>query len=143
MAKRVNQLRWTIEKAATEFGINSKTITTRLTSNGIKPEVDGQFSTKQICDVVFGDLSGARLRKELALASQEERRDKIEAKEYVKAADVEAVWIGYLSHIKEVIGQSELAEHRKQEILTQLREIPRSEFFQAKLKPEAEEEDEG
>lgn len=131
-------MKWTPESAQIEFGPDAKTITKRIKTGNIVPAADGTYSTKQICAAIYGDMDGARLRKELALASQEERRDRQEARELIEAAQVQQVWAGYLVHVRQVIRHSELSELRKREILGQLREIPPDEYFKT-TKPEADE----
>ena len=56
-------IRWTLEKAATEFGLDRTTLSKRITSSGITAGDDGKFGTLQICSAVFGDIEGEKLRE--------------------------------------------------------------------------------
>src|SRR5215469_7384821 len=55
--------RWTIEAAAGDFLIDSRTLRNRIRSLGLEPGKDNKFSTQDICKSVFGDYNGERLRK--------------------------------------------------------------------------------
>ena len=56
-------IRWTLEKAAMEFGLDRTTLSKRITTAGIVAGEDKKFSTAQICEAVFGDLEGEKLLK--------------------------------------------------------------------------------
>lgn len=72
-----NTRRWTIEIAAAEFGINPRTLSSRIKTNGIIPGKDRQFSTAQICQAIYGNIDGEKLRKATADADiAEVDRDK-------------------------------------------------------------------
>src|SRR4051812_24982663 len=47
-------VRWTVEHAATEFGLDRRTLAKRLRDESIEPGGDGKFSTRDICDALFG-----------------------------------------------------------------------------------------
>ena len=129
MARKTEGIKWTAESAQSEFGRDAATIQKRLKIANIEPDKSGFFSTAQICAAIYGDMEGAKLRKELALASQEERRDRKEARELIEATAVELVWEGYLTHVRQVIRHSELSATKKRELLDQLKEIPAEEYF--------------
>ena len=73
-------IRWSQEQAATEFGINVRTLATKIKTGGITPGQDHKFSTAQICAAVFGSLEFERRRKLSADAdlSEIERDQKLE-----------------------------------------------------------------
>ena len=83
----VKSIRWTLELAASEFPINRTTLGKRLKQANIKPDADQRFSTKSICDAVFGNLAGERLRlvreqaDRVALENAKERRELISVRE--------------------------------------------------------------
>src|SRR6185369_3485780 len=83
----VKSIRWTLELAASEFPINRTTLGKRLKQANIKPDKDQRFSTKSICDAVFGNLAGERLRlvreqaDRVALENAKERRELISVRE--------------------------------------------------------------
>jgi len=72
-------IRWTLEKAATEFGLDRTTLSKRITTAGILAGADKMFSTADICAAVFGDIEGEKLREKRHQANllemeEEERR---------------------------------------------------------------------
>jgi hypothetical protein len=75
MAAIPQRLTWTQERAASEFGLNPRTLATRLKQSGAKPDEQGRWSTKQIATAVFGDLELERIRKTRAEADEVERRN--------------------------------------------------------------------
>jgi hypothetical protein len=52
-----------LEQAAGEFGLDRKTLRKRIRQAGIEPGQDGKFSIRQMCEVVFGDLTTERFEK--------------------------------------------------------------------------------
>ena len=82
--KTPTTIRWTVEIAAREFGLNPRTLTKRLTASSVTAGADGRYSTAQMVSVVFGDKSAEELREtteradKLALANAKTRRDLIE-----------------------------------------------------------------
>lgn len=63
MSKAFTAIRWTISAAASEFGCDDKTLSSRIRRESIEPGEDGKFSTAQICAALFGDIGQHRLRK--------------------------------------------------------------------------------
>jgi hypothetical protein len=47
-------VRWTVEHAATEFGLDRRTLAKRIREKSIEEGGDGKFSTHAICEAVFG-----------------------------------------------------------------------------------------
>lgn len=56
-------VRWTIEGAASEFGLNPRTVATRLKAEGILPGKDKRFATADIHRAICGDYEKERTRK--------------------------------------------------------------------------------
>src|SRR5579859_675063 len=56
-------IRWTLTQAASEFGINPRTVTKRAKAAGIVAGKDGKFSTTDIHDSICGDYERDRTRK--------------------------------------------------------------------------------
>jgi phage terminase Nu1 subunit (DNA packaging protein) len=83
MSKRLTPLRWSVEKAASEFQIDRRTLTKRINAGDIGPGTDGKFSTEQICAAVFGDYRREQLREireratKLELENQCMRKERI------------------------------------------------------------------
>jgi hypothetical protein len=49
-------LKWNVEKAAAEFGLTIMTLRKALSKDSTRPGEDGCYSTKQICEALFGDM---------------------------------------------------------------------------------------
>lgn len=60
--RSVKLIRWGVETAATEFGINPRTLSSRIRTAGLEAGKDGKFSTAQIASAVYGDIDGEKLR---------------------------------------------------------------------------------
>lgn len=90
-------IRWTIENAAAEFGINPRTLSARLKQSGTVPGDDERYSTKEIAAAVFGDLERERIRKTSAEADEIEKRNRerdgelVDVNEFAKEFDAAAV----------------------------------------------------
>jgi hypothetical protein len=63
LPKAITAIRWTVERAASEFQIDRKTLTKRIRAGDVRPGADGKFSTEQICAAVFGDYRREQLRE--------------------------------------------------------------------------------
>lgn len=63
MKRRASSVRWGLEQAAAEFGINPRTLSGNLRRGSIEAGEDSKFSTAQICAAIFGDKAGEDLRK--------------------------------------------------------------------------------
>lgn len=70
--RKLEPIRWTIERAGAEFATNPRTISSRLKGAGVEPGADGKFSTLQICSAVFSDYEQERTRLTKAQADQAE-----------------------------------------------------------------------
>ena len=83
---------WTLEAAAKEFGRSRTTVTARLADTSAKPDADGKFTTKQICDALFGSAHQARLREANSRAELAEARTAILHRRWLPADMVEMAW---------------------------------------------------
>lgn len=139
---KMKRLEWTLERACAEFGINPRTLSKNIKTAGIEPAfASGTFSTKQICQAVYGDLDSAKLK----LVQAQARKAEVEAanaeKNNVPIAQVKKVWADYIIGCRALIANSELNENVRQDVTSSLAEIDVSEYFQDKV--EAVEESNG
>ena len=88
MPKAIATLRWTVERAASEFQIDRKTLTKRIRAGDILPGADGKFSTEQICAAVFGDYRREQLREMRARADKLEIETQSMREERIPIEDV-------------------------------------------------------
>ena len=120
-APKHQAIRWTIEKAATEFGVNRGTLTKKLRTNETEPAEDGKFSTKQIVSAIYDDSQSERTRlyreqaDRLAIANAKSRSEQVDAETVFKA--YEGVFIA----IRQTILASNLGDAEKSELLANLR----------------------
>ncbi len=82
-------MKWTIHKAASEWLIDSKTLTKRLRAIGHDPKPRQTFSTSEISAAVCGDLTAERIRAERARADLMEQKRKENDRELVRLDDVQ------------------------------------------------------
>lgn len=84
------EVRWTVEHAATEFGLDRRTLAKRIRTAGIPAWGDGKFSTQDILRALYGDDPGKEKDREQAehfrLKNQELRHER------VPVQDAEEVW---------------------------------------------------
>jgi phage terminase Nu1 subunit (DNA packaging protein) len=114
-------LRWTLEKAAMNFGIHRSTLTKKLRVGDTEPGPDGKFSTQQIVAAIYNDSNSERTR---LYREQGDRLALENAKSRSEQIDVESVWKTYegiFSAMRKTILASPLTDAEKAEALAQLR----------------------
>ncbi len=79
-------MKWTILKAATEFGVSRETIRRGLSTNGVKSKEE--YTTREIHGAISGDLKAARTREALANAIAAERENRIAEGELMETQEV-------------------------------------------------------
>ena len=131
MPAKIQRIKWTVSKAATEFGYDKKTIVTRLKATGAS--LKGTLTTRQIVAALYGDASAEKLRLMRSEANIRAREDAVGAKELVSAKTVQAVWSEIFVLMREKIISSRLSEDEKADLLATLREIPPDEYFAARV----------
>lgn len=115
-------IRWTKEKAATEFGINPRTLAGRLATQGIRPAADQRFSTSDICKAVFGDIDGERLRLIREQADKASLENAKTRGDLVSASDMrKVVERGLAAMIEAVKAASNLEHEDKAKILNHIK----------------------
>jgi len=83
-------VRWTIEGAASEFGLNPRTVAQRVKGAGVLAGSDGLFSSVDIHRAIWGDLDRERLRKvteeadDLAIANTTARDELVDKADFLK-----------------------------------------------------------
>lgn len=88
MPKRHDAIKWTVERAAQEFGVDHRGLASALRRAGLEP-VDGHYTTAQIAQAIYGDLEAEKIRTERARADLleielAEKRGSVVAVEEVK-----------------------------------------------------------
>lgn len=138
--KTATAIRWTIERAASEFGINPRTLSKRLkTSSAIKGS-DGMFSTMQIAAAVFGDYESERTRLTKAQADLAELKLGEEERRLIPREAVLFAWEQIIVGFRQkILNLERMTEQEKSDVLADLQQIPVSEYF-VKERTDMEEE---
>lgn len=116
-------LRWTTEHAATEFGLDRRTLAKRLRALSIEPGRDRKYGTLDICKAVFGDDPRNEVAREQA-RNFRLKNDTL-AEERIPIGDIDAVWDPVLQNTAACLKEHKgavLTEELINEIFTRLRE---------------------
>ena len=128
MAK-TESIRWTVERAATEFGLARETLSNRIKRAGIIAGADGRWSTKQICAAVHGDFESEKLRN---------LRDDAEIKEFelgrlkrqlVEAEKVFETWSAVFVALRQAVWNCDAPEVYRRRWLAEIQDINRDDYF--------------
>jgi hypothetical protein len=121
--KTTKAIRWTRERAASEFKLNPRTLVNRLRQQDIFPNREGKYTTLQICAAVFGDIDGEKLSlvREQRIKLQLENQ---EAKGELIRVDSIAEFLGkFLSAAKQrILSNLKLDDDEKDKILKELQQ---------------------
>lgn len=128
MAKPQKAIKWTLILAATEFGLDSVTLSKRLRAEGIEPDADGYFTTKQIIIAVAGDLDREKTRNEAAKADLHEMKRDLERSKLIPADRVRASLEELKVAISQVIDHSHLEQKQKATIYANLQKLGERDF---------------
>lgn len=129
MPAKINAIKWTVSKASTEFGLDSKTITKRLKALEVDPN-SKVLTTKQICAAIFGDMAGQKLRETTHRANLLAIEEKQEIGELIPRINAVRLWSEVIALLREkIMGTTRLTEDERRDILAGLRDIPPTEYF--------------
>lgn len=121
MPRKSEPIRWTVDRAAVEFGIAHKTLRTKLALAGTNPGEDGRYSTKQIDAAIHDDISEERIRL------TKEQADKTALQNAIIRAERPTVEAVYKTHegiyiaLRQTILASHLNDAEQAECLEDLR----------------------
>jgi hypothetical protein len=127
--KAPRQIRWNIEVAAREFGINPRTLSANLVKADQQPGEDGMFSTPQVCSAVFSDYEQENTRLRKAQADQAELDLSVARKEVVPVEIAFQTVSNMLFSVRRVIETSDLPTESKDEIYEQLQGLKPDDFI--------------
>jgi hypothetical protein len=134
-AVNTQQIHWTINAASVEFGLHRATITKRLAAAGIDPAFsDGTFSTTQICRAIFSDKQSEQTRLIAANADLAEIDLDEKRRSLVPISMVERVWNATLADMRNKISYAQIPQNVKEDLVKDLQDVPREEYFNAKAK---------
>ena len=122
-------IRWSLTNAATEFGCVRETLKRGFKQNGIDADAeDGKFTTAQVCQALFGDLTGEKVRLTRAQADRVEMENKQAAKVLINVDDAILAVHQFTFAIRQKILLSGLTEHEKNNLLLELQRIGEMDF---------------
>lgn len=113
-------IRWTVEWAASEFGINPRTLSARLKQNGATGGDDLKFSTKQIATAIYGDLEREKIRLTSAEADAQERENKLAIGELIEVAEIQRRFAPIMVELVRIVRASALSDADQDALLSQL-----------------------
>lgn len=117
---KAEPLRWTLGLAATEFGADRRTLSTRAKTSGLVPGDDGKFSTRQIAAIIYGDMAGEKLRKMRAEADLAELERDTLLKEVAPLALFDQMVARMAAGIRAIIGRSKLTDQEQYDIVEEM-----------------------
>jgi hypothetical protein len=133
-------LRWSLNKAAEEFGFARQTVKNRVVRAGISPEC---YSTRQITAALYGDKEAAEIRRANAQATLAEMECAERAKDLLPTRIVTAVWQDHIGKLKDVVSSLEMTKKERAKMMAVLRDIPISEYSTTAVEPGDEDSPEG
>ena len=112
--------RWTIARAAIEFGLDRKTLAKYLARDSTFPGEDGMYSTCEIVAAIRGDLTAERTLLTKAQRRREEIKLAMEMEDVIPQQRVYELLENIFLAIKSKITGSHLSEAEQDAILTDL-----------------------
>jgi hypothetical protein len=120
---RFDPIRWTVNRAADEFGLDRHALSGRLKRSDECPGPDNLFSTQQICRVVFGDLESERIREVRSKADLNEQQLRKQAGQLVDVEDFARRYDPIFTNFVRVVKSSKLTEDDQIEILNEVAKL--------------------
>ncbi len=117
---KADAFRWSINRAAMEFGADNMTLEKRRRAAGIEPGEDGYYSTRDIASLIFGDKEAETIRKISAEARQVELKNAITEGELIPVASVIKICARILVPVRQKILSSSLSEQERHDMLEDL-----------------------
>lgn len=121
--RNVKTIRWTLELAASEFGLNPRTLAQRIKRAGVLPGEDKRFSTSDIAASIYDDYERQRTRKtkeeadDIALKNAASRGDLVDKQDFLKR--LEPVCVA----MKQRVMQCSMSDAEKDGLLADLAKL--------------------
>lgn len=123
-------MRWKINRAAPEFGVDRRTLAKRLADAG-EAEGAGGYTTRQILAALYGDLDGEKLRKLSAEADLAEMERDEQARALIRADIVEGTWNEALTNLRAIVMAADIPKVTRAQLIKQLHDIPIHDYREA------------
>lgn len=117
-------IRWTIERASIEFGTSPPTLGKALSQASIGPASDGTYTTRQICEGLFGSMHVEKIRTQHELARKLELENAATTASVVDRAELEKGFAQLADALVGVVKNSNLDRRSKEDFLHNLASWP-------------------
>lgn len=130
MPRTLKPIRWTVEHAASEWGIDRKTLAKYIRVSGVVTGTDGKFSTRDIDRAVNSDGEAARAALAVSQKNKCDLQVKKLAAELVDPKQCQQLWDSAMVALRTKIADSKIPEEDKRAILKDLQSIPLNEYLE-------------
>jgi hypothetical protein len=117
-------LRWLVDRAALEFGLTPNTLRKALNKNSAQADAAGLYSTRQICDAVFGGLADEKLRTQKELTRKYALENSIMEANYLPRTELLRAFSGLADAMTSIISRSGLSREEQEDLQRELSSIP-------------------
>jgi phage terminase Nu1 subunit (DNA packaging protein) len=128
MPVALKPIRWTLEQAAGEFGIDRDTLAKRLRAASEESGEDRRYATAQIVVAIYGDLDREKTRNEAAKADINEMKRDLDRKRLVPTEAVRQTLEDVRVALGQVIEHSPLDRKSKEAIYANIRDLGKRDF---------------
>jgi hypothetical protein len=115
--------RWSVERASQEFNLTEPTLRKLLSQNSIRASEDGCFSTKEICNAVFGDLASEKLLTQRQLTRKHTNENLIVEGAYVNKLELQKLFSAVADSMCARIEASGLSPEEKVDLRRELASV--------------------
>lgn len=115
--------RWSLNTASAEFGCARETLRGALRQAHIEAGEDQRYSTRQICQALFGDLKAEKTGLTRAQREKIEQENKENAGELIRVDDAIALAGRFAYAARQKILLSKLSEEDKNAVLMELQRL--------------------
>jgi hypothetical protein len=117
-------LRWSVERASTEFKIAPGTLRKSLGQSGAEPDSGGCFSTEQLCQALFGSMHVEKLATQRELTKRYRLDNTIVEASVLNRAKIEQALAAIADAMVSRIRASQLNRQEQDDLLANLAGIP-------------------
>ena len=126
--RRQEALRWTIQRAATEFGHDRTQLERRRRALGIEPGDDGCFTSQDIALMIFGDKEAEQIGLIAAQRREVEMRNQRAEGELMPVERVAILGERYVTAVRQVVLNSRLSDAEKKDALEEIVQLQETDW---------------
>jgi phage terminase Nu1 subunit (DNA packaging protein) len=130
MPRALKPIRWTIEHAASEWGVDRKTLAKYIRVSGVVQGSDGKFTTRDIDRAINSDGEAARAALAISQKENFDLRNKKLSGELVDPRQCQQLWDAAMIALRTKIADSALPDSAKREIVKDLQSIPLNDYLE-------------